>query len=173
MDKRSIASFLALRAAATTSTTTSSRLSAAEGELFSGRKAIAEPIAAYAARLLGCYAQASDGSVAEGTLALILVERFAGSVMRRTGGAEDGVTASTLHRLFLAALLVATKFLNDAAVVSCGNKGAPLLVSALAAAGGVEAEELARLELALLVCVGFDVNVSRSEYCSFCVLNRW
>eukprot|EP01105_Mastigella_eilhardi_P017100 TRINITY_DN392_c0_g2_i1.p1 TRINITY_DN392_c0_g2~~TRINITY_DN392_c0_g2_i1.p1 ORF type:complete len:177 (+),score=54.13 TRINITY_DN392_c0_g2_i1:104-634(+) len=126
------------------------------------------PVADYAARLLqGACLFNADGTSPEGTLALILLERFAANAATLTAGAAAArtyVTHSNAHRLFLAALLVATKFINDGAVVSPLPK--------LSALGGVPPRELGQLEVALLLGLSFDIVVSPAEYECFSASNR-
>eukprot|EP01105_Mastigella_eilhardi_P026300 TRINITY_DN7515_c0_g1_i1.p4 TRINITY_DN7515_c0_g1~~TRINITY_DN7515_c0_g1_i1.p4 ORF type:complete len:103 (-),score=34.23 TRINITY_DN7515_c0_g1_i1:1186-1494(-) len=96
-------------------------------------------------------------------MACILLARF------------EAVTVTTLttmnvHRLFLVALLVATKYLDDVPPARlCDN--ARELLRALSAVGGVAAAELEQLEIAMLMLLGFDMSVSPCEYHSFCVIN--
>eukprot|EP01105_Mastigella_eilhardi_P017103 TRINITY_DN392_c1_g1_i2.p2 TRINITY_DN392_c1_g1~~TRINITY_DN392_c1_g1_i2.p2 ORF type:complete len:199 (-),score=58.11 TRINITY_DN392_c1_g1_i2:88-636(-) len=131
-------------------------------------------IDAYAARLLGFCEQNEDGSVATGTLACILLERFAGNLARLSQqqdcGDEDSVTPLTVHRLYLTSLLVALKFLSDRPPAALGEEP-KMLLRVMSVLGGVSAHELCQLELAFLSVLEFNLVVSPNEYSSFCVLN--
>eukprot|EP00004_Rigifila_ramosa_P016567 TRINITY_DN3934_c0_g1_i2.p3 TRINITY_DN3934_c0_g1~~TRINITY_DN3934_c0_g1_i2.p3 ORF type:complete len:271 (+),score=85.09 TRINITY_DN3934_c0_g1_i2:39-815(+) len=69
--------------------------------------------------------------------------------------AERGlpVTSDNIHKLFVAALLVAAKFLED---IPFNNKSFSIC-------SGMPTAELASLEIALIGCLTFDVNVDPRE----------
>eukprot|EP01105_Mastigella_eilhardi_P006892 TRINITY_DN18399_c0_g1_i1.p1 TRINITY_DN18399_c0_g1~~TRINITY_DN18399_c0_g1_i1.p1 ORF type:complete len:173 (-),score=52.08 TRINITY_DN18399_c0_g1_i1:144-662(-) len=115
----------------------------------------------YAVRLLGLYERTEDGCVPEGALACILIERF----VRRINTLDSSyhVSPFNVHRLFLTALLVATKYLDDAvATDDCA------LVRTIGVAGGVAPRELVQLEIALLAGLAFELTVTPDEWEKFC-----
>eukprot|EP01105_Mastigella_eilhardi_P011394 TRINITY_DN262_c0_g3_i2.p1 TRINITY_DN262_c0_g3~~TRINITY_DN262_c0_g3_i2.p1 ORF type:complete len:213 (-),score=86.60 TRINITY_DN262_c0_g3_i2:899-1537(-) len=114
----------------------------------------AVPIAAYSARLLERWSAEPH----EAALACLLLDRLS----RRYAWARCG--ARSVHRLFLASLLVATKLLRDTL-----RRDA---VRALSRIGGVPPEELAALEEALLALLSFGVYVAPDELCAFCAAQQ-
>eukprot|EP01105_Mastigella_eilhardi_P012734 TRINITY_DN2907_c0_g2_i1.p3 TRINITY_DN2907_c0_g2~~TRINITY_DN2907_c0_g2_i1.p3 ORF type:complete len:117 (-),score=54.77 TRINITY_DN2907_c0_g2_i1:160-510(-) len=74
-----------------------------------------------------------------------------------------GVDLLNCHRLYLTALLVSVKLLQDVPHRD--------LLRAMSAKGGVTSAELVRLELALLFLLRFDLFVSRETFAQFCLAN--
>ena len=81
-------------------------------------------------------------------VALILLDRL---VTEKTNVA---ITPNTMHKLFLCAILIASKFNTDMHVSN----------TVWAAIGGVRVEELNVLELEFLFMLGFSLIIKKEEY---------
>eukprot|EP01105_Mastigella_eilhardi_P012446 TRINITY_DN284_c1_g2_i1.p1 TRINITY_DN284_c1_g2~~TRINITY_DN284_c1_g2_i1.p1 ORF type:complete len:275 (-),score=89.37 TRINITY_DN284_c1_g2_i1:74-898(-) len=143
--------------------------------LFESAEECSLPIQTYALRLMGLdlcnlagnSAQAAVAAAAmlqreqvEGTLACILLERLVQHQARASGW--HGATELNIHRLFLAAFLVATKLERDVS-------HAMHLMRALSTRGGVQQAELAQLEVAFLFTIGWTLHISVEQYATFCL----
>eukprot|EP01105_Mastigella_eilhardi_P015883 TRINITY_DN3636_c0_g1_i1.p1 TRINITY_DN3636_c0_g1~~TRINITY_DN3636_c0_g1_i1.p1 ORF type:complete len:231 (+),score=60.25 TRINITY_DN3636_c0_g1_i1:112-804(+) len=99
----------------------------------------------------GCDDESLGQAHITGTIACMLIHRL----LARHASHWGGVSETNVHRLFLTSLLVATKLVQDGHQLG--------LLPAASAAGGVETEELAQLEINFLFALGFDCHVTAED----------
>eukprot|EP01105_Mastigella_eilhardi_P005455 TRINITY_DN17159_c0_g1_i1.p2 TRINITY_DN17159_c0_g1~~TRINITY_DN17159_c0_g1_i1.p2 ORF type:complete len:231 (-),score=68.31 TRINITY_DN17159_c0_g1_i1:76-768(-) len=118
-------------------------------------------VGAYVQRLLSSFEKDENGASIEATFACVFLERLC----------ADGrlcVTSTNAHRLFLASMLVATKYLFDGARhCNCCFAATSGITRYLALLGGIPIKELARLEIAFLMSIGFHLVVQPDDYYAF------
>eukprot|EP01105_Mastigella_eilhardi_P022201 TRINITY_DN545_c0_g1_i1.p1 TRINITY_DN545_c0_g1~~TRINITY_DN545_c0_g1_i1.p1 ORF type:complete len:213 (+),score=77.43 TRINITY_DN545_c0_g1_i1:152-790(+) len=134
--------------------------------VFDSSRECSMDIATYAERLVATTSHDPDTlRTDEGTLACILLcrvqQRMADLHSRghSSGQRYNCLHSINIHRLFLAALLVAKKLLTDFPD--------PRALAAMSARGGISTHELAHLEVLFLFAVGFNLYISPDEFLSF------